>query len=479
MKYKNNFYFYDLETTGLSPSRGQIMQFAGQRTDIDLTPIGEPDNIYIKINPDILPNPEAVLVTGITPQKTLADGISEADFLQYFYDNIALPGTIFTGFNTIRFDDEFMRFLNYRNFYDAYKWQWSEGRGKWDMLDIVRITRALRPEGINWPVDRDGKPVNKLELLTKLNNLDHQNAHDALSDVNATIAIAKMIKKHQPKLFKYLFEIRSKKEVEKLILAGKPFVYCSGRYPSEYQKTTIVVIVGEHPNQAGSYIVYDLRHDPTSVLNMTVNEIAKWYFNRYDKTESPIPFKLLQTNKCPAIAPLGVLSVDDQKRLSIDMSSIKLNYDKLAKSTDIADKLAEIFNQDAKSKQSKYSSEKTDVDSQLYEGFFDSSDKSKMQIVRGLSSEDLADLNFDFADSRLTKILLRYKARQYPTSLTEEEKIEWDKHVKTKLGQPGGELEVYFKQLNELLNKYSTDSKKMYLLEELRLYGESLVPYNY
>ena len=208
MKYKNNFYFYDLETTGLSPSRGQIMQFAGQRTDIDLTPIGEPDNIYIKINPDILPNPEAVLVTGITPQKTLADGISEADFLQYFYDNIALPGTIFTGFNTIRFDDEFMRFLNYRNFYDAYKWQWSEGRGKWDMLDIVRITRALRPEGINWPVDRDGKPVNKLELLTKLNNLDHQNAHDALSDVNATIAIAKMIKKHQPKLVKYLFEIR-------------------------------------------------------------------------------------------------------------------------------------------------------------------------------------------------------------------------------------------------------------------------------
>ena len=195
---EKTFFFYDLETSGLNAREDRVMQFAGQRTSFDLEPIGKPVNILVKMTEDALPSPTAIMVTKITPQETLRDGITEAEFV---------PNTIAVGYNTVRFDDEFMRALFWRNFYDPYEWEWRDGRSRWDILDVVRLTRALRPEGIEWPFTEDGKPTNRLELLTKCNGLSHEHAHDALSDVYATIAVAKLIKEKQPSLFKFLFLI--------------------------------------------------------------------------------------------------------------------------------------------------------------------------------------------------------------------------------------------------------------------------------
>src|SRR5476649_2087312 len=98
-----NFYFYDLETSGFNPRGARIMQFAGQRTDMNLQPIGEPDNLLIKMTADILPEPDAVLIHGNTPQKTIAEGISEAEFAKYLATKVFTPDTIAVGFNNIRF----------------------------------------------------------------------------------------------------------------------------------------------------------------------------------------------------------------------------------------------------------------------------------------------------------------------------------------------------------------------------------------
>ena len=225
-----SFYFYDLETSGFNPRSARIMQFAGQRTDMNLKPIGEPDNFLIKLSEDVLPDPDAVLVHGITPQKARSEGLSEAEFLKYFAEQIAKSDTIFVGFNNIRFDNDFIRFALWRNFYDPYEWQWKDGRSTWDLLDVARMTRALRPAGIKWPIAPDGKASNRLEDLAKLNKLDHANAHDALSDVQAVIDLALLIKSKQPKLFDYLLNIRDEKKVEPLVNAAQPLIYTSGRY---------------------------------------------------------------------------------------------------------------------------------------------------------------------------------------------------------------------------------------------------------
>ncbi len=478
---QNTLYFYDLETTGISAKKARIMQFAGQRTDLDLNPIGEPDNILIKLTPDILPDPEAILITGITPQQTLQDGISEVEFLKYFHSQIALPGTVFVGYNTIRFDDEFIRYLNYRNFYDAYEWQWQESRSRWDILDVVRMTRALRPDGIKWPVNGEGKPVNSLEPITKINNLEHSNAHDALSDVNATISVAKLIKTKQPKLFKFLYDNRDKKSVEKLVSSG-PFVYTSGRYGGEFNSTTIATAITDHPNQKGSVFVYDLRYDPTEYTKMTPEQLsAELQVYRPEEGKIRIPIKQLQFNRCPSVAPMGVLGDEDKKRLSLDIETITKNYNILKNNLDFGDKVNEAIRINEKLKQQSFEIDVKAVDEQLYDGFFNDSDKTKMSVVRASGLNELADLNLDFADNRLEKLLLLYKARQFKPSLTDSEQASWSEYLENKLitGEQSSELAKYFAKIQEISQRPNLGTKDKYLLEELKLYGESIIPVDY
>ena len=477
-----SFYFYDLETTGLNARDSRIMQFAGQRTDESLNPVGESHNLLIKITPDILPDPEAILVTGITPQKTLQDGISEAEFLQIFHSEIAIPNTVFVGFNNVRFDDEFVRFTHYRNFYDAYEWQWQDGKSRWDVMDLARITRALRPEGIIWPFSSDGKPANKLGLLASVNKLEHEHAHDALSDVMATIAVAKLIKEKQPKLFDFMLTMRDKKEVQKLTGAGEPFVYCSGRYSSDYEKTTVVSTVALHPTQSGSVFVYDLREDPSPFINMAPSELAdllkKW---KFEEGELRIPVKQLQFNKCPAIAPLQVLEVGDTKqRLKIEDALIRKHLKILQASKDFGDKLQEAVRMNEKGRQATFITDIQNVDAQLYDGFFGDGDKSKMQAVRTANENGLADLNLDFADDRLKELLLLYKARQFPKSLSNQEQQVWEEYRTKRLfnGEENSLFAKYLAKLNALAAQPAFTVEQRYLLEELGLYAQSIAPYN-
>lgn len=276
------------------------MQFAGQRTDMDLKPIGEAYNLLVTLNDDTLPSPDALMVTGITPQKTVEEGYTEAQFAHILSEEIFTPDTIAVGFNNVRFDDEFIRHLLWRNFYDPYEWSWKDGRSRWDLLDVVRMTRALRPEGINWPIDDKGEPTNRLELITKENDIIHENAHDALADVTALIDVTRLIRDRQPQLYDYLLKMRDKKQVQKLVNLDdkKPFVYTSGRYDKEFSKTTVVfpLTVGKN----GSVAVYDLRYDPTPFIELDTGQLAGRLFASWEERQADdfvkLPVKELQYN---------------------------------------------------------------------------------------------------------------------------------------------------------------------------------------
>ncbi|PIZ62220.1 exodeoxyribonuclease I [Candidatus Saccharibacteria bacterium CG_4_10_14_0_2_um_filter_52_9] len=476
-----SFFFYDLETTGFDARQGRIMQFAGQRTDLELKPVGEPVNVLIKLTPDVLPGPNAIMVTGITPQQTLADGLTEAEFLKLFYDEVVKPDTIFMGFNSIRFDDEFMRFLHYRNFYDAYEWQWKDGCSRWDLLDLVRMTRALRPDGIKWPFAPDGKPANRLEFLTKVNKLDHSQAHDALDDVRATIAVAQLIRAKQPELFDYLLGMRDKKKVGALVGGGQPFVYTTGRYSSEHLHTSVAVLLANHP-QDGAVLVYDLRHDPTPFLAMSVDElVSAWRFTK-DPDAVRLPVKTIKYNRAPAVAPLGVIKDGAvRERLGLDLDVISRHLKILKKhqaefAAKILKAIARLDDEREKAQTSLVDNQLT-VDSRLYEGFIGGPDKQTMRSARTAKPEDLAMLADNFQDERLKSLLPLYKARNYPNSLTAEERTAWDNFIHQQLldGGTTSQLAKYFARLEEL-GKEKLSGQKKYLLEELKLYGESIIP---
>lgn len=465
------FYFYDLETSGFNPRTARIMQFAGQRTDMNLKPIGEPHNILIKMTDDILPDPGAILVTGITPQQTKVDGITEAEFLKIFDKEISTPNTIFVGFNSIRFDDEFMRFLLYRNYYDAYEWQWKDGRSRWDLLDVVRMTRALRPKGIKWPVDSEGKPANRLTLLTSINGLDHENAHDALSDVTATIALANLLKSKQPKLFDYLLKMRDKKEVAKLIESGQPFVYASGKYSSDYEKVAIVARLTNHPKQGA--LVYDLRFDPDEFTDLNPEKLVEYWTRAWDDPSPRLPVKTLKYNRCPAVAPLGVMDSDSQKRLQVDLKQVENNLKKLNSHPKFVENLLKAVEILDKNQQASFLENQQLVDAQLYDGFFDDKDRELMQQIQTTDPQNADAIISNFSDNRLKALWPLYKARNHPKLLSDSERIVWEKYRTQKLGD---NIERYFTQLEESANQPGLTKNQQYLLEELKLYGESLLP---
>ena len=440
-----SFFFYDLETSGLDPRADRIMQFAGIRTDLDLNPIDEPVNLLVKLADDTLPSPGAIAVTKITPQMTQQDGLKEAELCRYLVDEIFTPGTCILGFNSIRFDDEFMRCLFWRNFYDPYEWQWKDGRSRWDMLDVIRLTRALRPEGINWPV-QDGKKTNRLELITKLNHIEHEHAHDALADVYATVAVAKLIKEKQPDLFNYLFKMRDKKQVQKLINLEnpKPFVYACGQYPSEFDKTSVAFPVA--PSKNGNVYVWDLRYE--------CNEVS------YPK------LKELKYNHCPAIAPLSVLDKDDGwQKISLNQETVEKNFKSLLENRA---KLDGYLGQDEKE-----FPKAIDPESALYDGFLDDRDRNLCGLVRTADKNRLADLHPEFTDERLDPLLLHYKAKNFPESLSEQEQSEWEKYRLDRLNRQAG---PFMKGIEELKSRKDIDP---FIIEELLLWSQSLAIADY
>lgn len=475
MMSSTSFFFYDLETSGVNSREARIMQFAGQRTDMDLRPIGDPVNVLIRISDDILPDPDAILITGITPQQTIMDGITEVEFLRLFHEQVATPGTIFVGYNTVRFDDEFMRYLHYRNFYDPYEWQYVDNKSRWDLLDVVRMMRALRPDGINWPVTEEGKPTNRLELLTKANGIDHDNAHDALSDVMGTIYLAQLIKEKQPKLFEYLLGVRDKKAVTDFVSKGQPFLYSSGKYATEYEKTAAVGTVAMHPRRAAA-LVFNLRYDPTEYQNMSAEDLAELW--RYKPGEGiRLPVKTMQFNRCPAIAPLGVLDEASETRLGITKQQAVERYKQMLASDFAATLLAALEILDAEQEKNQQS-KNLEAEARLYDGFFSPSDRQHLGVIRTADPNELSGLSASLKDKRLIELLPHYKARNFRTSLTDEERLTWESYRNKQLleGGPKSKLAKFFARLTELASEPDISSSNQYLLEELQLYGQSLMP---
>lgn len=439
------FFFYDLETSGLNPREDRIMQFAGQRTDMELNKIGEPVNLLIKMTNDTLPSPQAIMVTKITPQQTQADGLTEAEFCQYSQDEIFTENTCAVGYNSIRFDDEFMRHLFWRNFRDPYEWQWSDGRSRWDLLDVVRLTRALRPEGINWPVV-DGKATNRLELLTKENGISHEHAHDALSDVEALISVTKLIKEKQPQLYDWLYKIKGKKAVQQLINLENPapFVYACGRYPAEYEKTTVAYPLT--PGRNGNVLVYDLRYDPDEIDEEKIYPVVKE----------------LCYNKCPAVAPLGVLDkADGWQKISLSKEQIEHNLQKLLSHPELAEKMRTMQEERPEFP------EAIDPESALYDSFVPDADKTKIAAVRNANANSLADFHPDFLDERLPELLLHYKAKNYPSALDENEEQQWEKYRIARLNRQAPAFATAMAELEE-------SGADDFILEELNLWYQSL-----
>lgn len=465
-----SLYWHDYETFGIDPRRDRPSQFAGVRTDLELNIIDDPLVVYCKPPADYLPHPESCLLTGITPQLAEAKGINEAEFCRLIHEQLAQPNTCSLGYNSIRFDDEFTRNCLYRNFYDPYAREWQNGNSRWDLIDVVRATRALRPDGIQWPVDAEGNASLRLEALTKANHIQHEAAHDALSDVYATIALAKLIKTAQPKLYQFFWLHRSKTEVLKLLQFGsnQPVLHISGRYPNTKQCMAVVLPISKHPTNQNGILVYDLAVDPEPLISLSAAEIQQRIFTAtVDLPEGVerIPLKTVHINKCPVLAPVNVLKSDDLNRLNVDLAVCVNNIAKLKAVSGLSDKIQAVFSKND------FGESENDPDLAIYSGgFFPDQDKQKIARIKSLTPDEIMSYKPNFKDVRLSEMLFRYRARNYPETLQANELLKWQEFCANRLTgqQPGGGLTLadYLALIAKLRAETSCNERVLMELEQ-------------
>ncbi|GGU66250.1 exodeoxyribonuclease I [Pseudomonas laurentiana] len=417
----SSIFWHDYETTGINPRSDRPLQVAGVRTDLELNEIEAPINLYCRPSDDILPHPAACLVTGITPQHLADHGLGEAEFMTRIHAELARPGTCGAGYNTLRFDDEVTRYSLYRNFFDPYAREWQGGNSRWDLIDTVRAACALRPEGINWP-EQDGRISLRLELLTAANGIGHGQAHEALSDVRATIAMARLVRQKQPRLYDWLFQLRSKQSVLDHIRLMQPFVHISGRFSAARNYLGVVLPLAWHPRNRNALIVCDLHLDPQPLLEEDAEVLRQRLYTRREalaEGQLPVPLKLIHVNRCPVIAPLSVLRNEDQQRLALDMSlyhgrAAELQCNQMI----VQDKLKAVY-------ATEDFSPSEDPEQQLYDGFLGERDRRVCEQVRSVDPQQLVSGQWMFDDERLPELLFRYRARNFPETLNSEEHQRW------------------------------------------------------
>ena len=478
------FYWHDYETFGKVPRRDRPSQFAGIRTDADLNEVGEPLMQYCAPAPDYLPEPEACLLTGILPQTCLEQGVPEHAFASAIEHELAQPNTVGVGYNTIRFDDEVTRHLFWRNLIDPYAREWQNGCGRWDLLDVVRTTWALRPEGIQWPKHDDGRPSFKLEHLTQANGLSHEAAHDALSDVRATIALARLLKQAQPRLWDFCLKLRQKNAV--LAEAGldqprpnwKPFLHISGMFSHERGCMALVWPLAQHPSNKNEILVWDLAHDPRELFGLNAEELRLRLFTKTaDLPEgvTRLPLKSVHINKSPVVVGnLKVLTPALCQKWGIDLAQAMAHAEWAAAQGPSMDGIwAEVFARPERSLD-------TDVDEDLYGGFVGNEDRRVLERLRVLSGEQLTDKHPGFVDERLDELFFRYRARNFPDTLNEAELARWHALRVARLheGQGGGlSLQAFFERIDALSETLSDDDERgQDILGALYDYAEQIAP---
>ena len=487
----HTFLWHDYETFGLNPRRERPSQFAGIRTDAELNEIGEPVMMYCQPANDYLPDPASCLLTGITPQLCLERGLPEHAFAAQIESLLAEPGTIGVGYNTIRFDDEVTRFMFWRNLIDPYAREWQNDCGRWDILDVVRMAYALRPEGIVWPRKPDDRkpddasatrPSFKLEDLARVNGLVHEAAHDALSDVRATIALARLIRTAQPRLFEFCLGLHKKSQViAELGLpastqSAQPFLHVSGMFPPERGCMAIMWPLATHPFNKNEMLAWDLAHDPSALALLDVVALRQRLFTKSADLPAGterLPIKSVHLNKSPMVVrKLQALRPEMAARWGIDIQAALAHAEKASALPDMSAIWPEVFNRPKEAT--------PDVDEDLYGGFIGNDDRRRLNQLRALSPADLAHKRTGFDDGRLAELLFRYRARNFLDTLLPEEAERWKTHRAARLleGEGGARsLDALFAEIDAQADtEQGTTEQGQALLEALHAYAEMIAP---
>ena len=435
------FLWHDYETFGADTRHDRPAEFACWRTDAKFEPVAEPVSFRCRPTLDYLPEPAACAVTGIGPEAAFASGLDEPDFALAVQTQMSEAQTCTLGYNSMRFDDEITRHLFWRNFIDPYEREWARGNSRFDLIDLTRAAYALRPDGLRWPLREDGNPSFKLADLSAANALPHSHAHAALSDVEATLALGRLLRLAQPRLLDHALELRRKARVLEMLdwRQRTPLIHVSQRFPAERGCLAVVVPVALHPSQGGKVIVVDAHQDPTPLLEWTPDRLAEMVFASADTPgRVPLGLKLVHANRAPFLAPMSVLKGVDLQRIRMDRAAVDRHCDQLRSADGLDQRLQQVYRLLDQQPQTL-----RDVDGALYDGFIGDADRALARQFAQGDAAQRAQIAGRFSDTRLATLALRFRGRHHEAELAPLERRLWLEHCRSQLQRSGRTLADY------------------------------------
>jgi len=276
------YLFYDTETTGLSRCFDQVVQFAAIRTDARFREL-ERQELLIRLRPDVVPAPRAFLTHRI-PLQRCQQGVTESEGIATIHRLLNEPGTTSLGYNTLGFDDELLRFSFYRNLLNPYSHQHANGCGRMDLYPMTVAYYLFDKSDLTWPQSNDTASF-KLEALSLANHLAEGQAHDAMTDVEATLELARRLAKEQP-VWHYLAGYSSRQQSAQRISKLPPWpsgapsdhgadrlgLLIDGRFGAAANFITPVLGLGRHHHYRNQ--TRWLRLDQPELTAATVESIA-------------------------------------------------------------------------------------------------------------------------------------------------------------------------------------------------------------
>ena len=424
----NSFYWYDLETTGLLPRWDRITQFAGQRTDMNLDPVGDPFVTYVQIPPQVLPDAASALITGITPQRLQAEGISEWDAINEIHTQLSQPGTCTIGYNNLSFDDEFVRFTLFRNLFPPYRREFNQGNSRFDLYTVVKAAAAMRPDRIQWPTNDKGLISPNLADLAKANGIDASGAHDALTDVQMSIAVARLIKNVEPKMWTYLFEHRSRQAVERVLDDGSRFyLHISSIYGAKRRFASPIRVLATNPNIRTKVLVADLTTDLTMLESATPEELNQARFLTKEEADASNRERLalseVATNKCPVFIGLDALGDALAGRLEVDIDTLNHNIELIDRidRSDLESRMQAMM----RLSQNRFDADTSqDASERLYDGFISRKDEQLCEAIHDAIKRNLRWPDLKTDDDRIHTLANRLRYELHPADNPHLEKAQ-------------------------------------------------------
>lgn len=462
---------FDTETTGLDHT-GQIIQIGIIRLDKGLKEI-ERNELYCMINPLNIPAVGAFKTHQIPLSKIIDEGMFEPEFARSVNDIfLKRPNTCVLGYNSIKFDDNRTRELFYRNMVDPYQREYMNGNSRYDVLKLTRALKVFKPDAIEWPYREDGEPSMKLEDIAPLNNIIQENAHDAISDVEATIGLMELIKEKEPEFFDYTMKLRNKAFVSS-VTYNKPFLMVGDGPSRDNLYTGVLLPVSSHPQNKNSTICIDVsnieqgkvKEVVDKILSIPTDELDDYIYTR-DK-EKKLPIMEVRGNQLPFVFTPALLKDEGvQKRTNINYESAMDNVRELSNNPDFASLTRHLFK--AYNKEMPFPD---DVYGHIYKGFVSNQDKKTLSRLSTDDYSEWENIGKRIGDERIPELIERAIGNIDIELLSNEGRESFESTMKTRYndlsGKYGETLPKFWYEASEVKNSKEETKEVKFIIKEL------------